>query len=200
MESITVDKKEFYNQKFVDIALTGEELKGKEFDGCSFSSCDFSEAVFRNCQFSDCKFVKCNLSLLNITNSKFSDVEFQDCKMLGIDWTKAYWRGLSLGSPLKFKDCLISSSSFYALNQSRITIENCRAHDVDFREANFSRANFSETDLTNSLFSNTNLTEANFNLATNYDINIHQNTVKNAKFCRYEAVRLLELLGIKLIG
>lgn len=81
-----------------------------------------------------------------------------------IGWTKAYWRGLVLGSQLQFKKCLINSSSFYRLNQAGITIEACQAHDVDFREANFSRANFSGTDLTNSLFGNTNLAEANFNL------------------------------------
>ena len=95
---------------------------------------------------------------------------------------------------------MINSSSFYGLNLAKIIIEECRAHDVDFREANFSDANFSRTDLTNSLFHNTNLTGANFNEAENYDINVRNNIVKNAKFCRYEAVRLLDPLGIILIN
>lgn len=199
MDNINSDKKDFYGQQFANVSLAGQKITGKEFDDCSFNSCDFSETEFKNCKFSDCSFVKSNLNILNITNSTFSDVEFKDCKMLGIDWTKAYWRGLALGSPLQFKDCLISSSSFYGLNQSGIVIDSCLARDVDFREANLTRANFSGTDLSNSLFDRTNLTEANFNMAQNYDIDINKNTLKNAQFCRYEALALLESLGIKLL-
>ena len=92
---------------------------------------------------------------------------------------------------------MINSSSFYGLNQTKIVIEECRAHDVDFREANLSGANFSHTDLASSLFGNTNLTGAKFNDAVNYDINT--SLVKNATFCRYEAIRLLDSLGINLI-
>ena len=33
----------------------------------------------------------------------------------------------------------------------------------------------------------------------NYDINVKNNTVNNASFCRYEAVRLLTYLGINLL-
>jgi fluoroquinolone resistance protein len=200
LENVVSDKKKFHNQEFINVSLLGKEVIEKEFDDCIFSACDFSETIFRNCQFFNCQFVNCNLSLLNTINSKFLEVEFQECKMLGIDWNKAYWRGLVLGSSLQFKKCLINSSSFYGLDQTGIIIEACQAHDVDFREANFSRANFSGTDLANSLFANTNLTEANFNLATNYDINININIIKGAKFCRYEAVRLLESLGIDLIS
>jgi len=133
-------------------------------------------------------------------SQKFSDVEFNQCKILGVDWTKAYWRGLVLSSPLKFQGCLINSSSFYGLNLTKVVFEECRAHDVDFREANLTGANFSHTDLNNSLFGNTNLTSANFNEAVNYDIDVNKNLVKDAKFCRYEAVRLLESLGVHLIG
>ncbi|BBB23649.1 pentapeptide repeat-containing protein [Isorropodon fossajaponicum endosymbiont JTNG4] len=175
MENVITSKEEFYSQEFANISLSRKELTGKEFDCCVFNSCDFSEAIVRNCKFSNCKFVNCSLSLLSTINSKFLEVEFQECKMLGIDWTKAYWRGLVLGSQLQFKKCLINSSSFYGLNQAGITIEACQAHDVDFREANF-------------------------NLATNYDININNNIIRTAKFCRYEAVRLLESLGIDLIS
>jgi fluoroquinolone resistance protein len=199
MEDIVGSKKEFYGQNFSDVSLCKEQVAGKEFDNCSFESCDFSEAVFRGCEFTSCKFEKCNLAVLSVLNSKFSDVEFDQCKMLAIDWTKAYWRGLALSAPLKFQGCLISSSSFYGLNLPKIVIEDCRAQDVDFREANFSGADFSRTDLSNSLFANTNLTEANFNEAVNYDIDVNNNLLKGARFCRFEAVRLLDSLGVHLI-
>jgi len=195
-----LNNNEFYDQSFSNIDYSKEDIASKVFDSCHFESCDFSEAVFRKCEFTDCKFVKCNLNLLRVDNSKFTSTKFTDCKLMGVNWTKAYWRGLTLGSPFEFKRCLLNSSTFYALNQTKIVIEDCRAHDVDFRESNLSGASLSETDFSNSLFSNTNLTGANFVGARNYSINITRNKVKNAKFCRYEAVSLLELLDIKLVG
>lgn len=199
MEDILGSNIEFYDKEFTDVSICKQEATNKEFDGCSFISCDFSESSFINCKFSDCRFIKCNLSAMNVKNSKFSDVVFQESKVLGVDWTKAYWRGLALGSPLCFKECLVSSSSFYGLIQPGIIFDECRAHDVDFREADLTRSIFCKTDLTNSLFSNTNLTGADFYGASNYDININTNTIKNARFCRYEAVSLLKSLDVKLV-
>ncbi|MDG2392750.1 MAG: pentapeptide repeat-containing protein [Thalassotalea sp.] len=191
-----LDSEKFYNQTFCEMNYFQEKISGKEFDGCHFQSCDFSEATFLNCEFSECKFTDCNLSIVNVNNSKFLDVDFIDCKVIGINWVKADWHGLALGSPLTFKKCMMNSSSFYGLSLEKTVIKDCRAHDVDFGEANFSGASFSGSDLTNSIFHKTNLTGANFNGAENYDINIKNNVIKNAKFCRYEAVRLLEPLGI----
>ena len=39
-----------------------------------------------------------------------------------------------------------------------------------------------------------------FNEAVNYDIDVNNNVLKDAMFCRYEVVRLLESLGVNLIG
>ena len=200
MTNFECDEKEVFGQVFCEVSFTQKKISGKEYDRCHFQSCDLSYATFFNCEFTECKFTDCDLSVLNVGNSKFLDVEFFDCKVIGVNWAKAYWRGLTIGVPLKFKRCMINSSSFYGLNLAKIIIENCRAHDVDFREANFSRASFSCTDLTNSIFHNTNLAGANFNEAKNYDINVKNNLIKNAKFCRFEAVRLLESLDINLIN
>jgi len=199
MSELFSKEKEFYNQIFNGETCNELSLIDIVFDSCEFITCDFSSAIFRNCEFIDCSFEKCNLNSVSLNNSKFSDVVFNECKLLGVDWTKAYWRDLALGSALKFIQCMINSSSFYGLNQSEIEIKACRAHDVDFREADFSKANFSETDLSNSLFSNTNLTSAKFTDAINYDINITRNNVEHASFSRYEAVRLLDTLGINLV-
>ncbi|NRB82104.1 MAG: pentapeptide repeat-containing protein, partial [Saccharospirillaceae bacterium] len=132
-----LESNKFYGQTFRLTNYSQKKISGKEFDGCHFQSCDFSEATFLNCEFSECKFTDCNLSLLNVNNSKFLDVDFVDCKVIGVNWVKAYWRGLTLGSPLNFKRCMMNSSSFYGINLAKIVIEDCRAHDVDFREAVF---------------------------------------------------------------
>ncbi|NLQ17904.1 pentapeptide repeat-containing protein [Marinomonas sp. M1K-6] len=189
----------FEGQTFTDLSMVQESVSRKVFESCVFDSCDFTEAFFDACTFKDCQFRQCKLTAVNVRNSKFSEVQFYESKVLGVDWTKAYWRGLSLGSSLFFKECLVNASSFYGLKQSGIVFEDCRAHDVDFREATLSRARFSGTDLSNSLFVNTNLTGADFNGATHYDIDVTRNILKGAIFCRYEAVGLLTSLGIKLV-
>jgi fluoroquinolone resistance protein len=199
MENVLPNDAAFYGVTFTDLSMEQDSISRKTFESCVFESCDFTEAFFDGCTFKDCQFRKCKLTAVNVRNSSFSEVQFYESKVLGIDWTKAYWRGLQLGAPLFFKECLLNASSFYGLKLSGIVIEDCRAHDVDFREATISRGRFTGTDLTNSLFVNTNLTGADFNGATNYDIDVKKNTIKNAIFCRYEAVSLLTSLGIKLI-
>ena len=200
MISLDSDQNKFYDQTFCEEDYAQQHISNKEFEGCHFQSCDFSDTTFLNCEFTQCTFTGCNLSLLNVTNSRFLEVEFVDCKVMGVDWIKANWRGVALGDPLKFTRCMINSSSFNGLHLPKIVIEECRAHDVDFREANFSGANFCGTDLSNSLFHHTNLAGADLNGAENYDININNNIIENATFCRFEAVRLLEPLGINLVG
>ncbi len=190
---------EFYDQEFNDLSNTHISLSGKLFDSCRFDTCDFSESTLNKCSFIDCTFTNCNLALLKIGNSRFSNTDFINCMMRGIDWTKAYWRDLSLDLPFSFKGCLISSSTFHSLNIAKVKFVECKAHDTDFRDADLSGAIFSNTDLMNSLFNNTNLEETNFYGATNYTIDIRSNAIKNATFCRYEATKLLESLEIKLL-
>ena len=199
MENLLPNDEAFYGKTFTGISMEQGRISRRVFESCEFESCDFTEAFFEACTFKDCRFRKCQLTAMNIQNSQFSDVQFYESKILGVDWTKAYWRGLELGAPLMFKECMVNASSFYGLKLAGIVFEDCRAHDLDFREATLSRARFSGTDLSNSVFMNTNLTGADFNGASNYDIDVKSNTIKNAIFCRYEAVSLLTSLGIKLV-
>jgi uncharacterized protein YjbI with pentapeptide repeats len=192
-------EKTYGNEIFTSLTCAKEVISGKEFYDCRFESCDFNEAQFLNCEFNNCTFVACDLNNLNVKNSKFLEVEFLDCKIIGVNWTLAYWRGMLLAAPITFKRCMINSSTFYGLSLEKIVFEDCRSHYVDFRECNLSGANFSNSDLRESLFNNTNLTNANFKEAENYDINIKNNVIKNATFCRYEAIRLLSSLDINLI-
>ena len=79
-----------------------------------------------------------------------------------------------------------------------LIIEDCKAHDVDFREANLNHASFVETDLQNSLFMHTNLKHANFTGAINYNIDIQANTITQASFSFPEVIALLNSLNIKI--
>ncbi|WP_339673544.1 pentapeptide repeat-containing protein [Dasania marina] len=193
------EKSEYWSEHFKGLDFSAQAITAIDFEGCTFKGCDFSEATFNKCNFVDCEFINCNLSLVNIAYSKFSEVYFRESKLIGVNWTKAWWSGLLLSSPIKFYRSILNDSSFYGLAMKDLVLEECKAHDVDFREGDFSCSNFTYTDLSGSLFSNSNLSGADFSEASNYDINIYQNAIKQAKFSRFEAVRLLDSLEIELV-
>jgi len=99
---------------------------------------------------------------------------------------------------LKFYRCILNDSSFFELTLAELVMEECKAHDVDFRGTNLSQSTLKHSDLHQSLFGKTNLCGADFREALNYNIDIFDNELKGAKFSRFEAVRLLDSLGIDL--
>ena len=131
--------------------------------------------------------------------SKFSEVEFSDCKLVGVDWTRAEWPQLALSSSLVFRNCILSDGSFFGLQLSETILENCKAHDIDLREADFSESNFRGTDFRHSLFHRTNLAGADFEDAHSFTIDVTTNEIQRARFCRDEAVNLLLSLDIELV-
>lgn len=78
-------------------------------------------------------------------------------------------------------------------------MRECRAKEVDFRNGTFQKADFTLSDFKGALFGNTHLEEANFTDATNTMIDLRSNYLKGAIFSRYEALYLLESMGIVLV-
>jgi uncharacterized protein YjbI with pentapeptide repeats len=70
------------------------------------------------------------------------------------------------------------------------------AVNVDFREADLSKADFGGSDLSDSLFLNTTLVEADLSRARNYTIAPNANELRKAKFSLPEAMSLLYNLDI----
>lgn len=194
-----LENNEYLSENFEGLKLSGQTLYTKEFEACTFKECDFSDAILSECEFVDCEFIKCNLSVVKIEYSQFSGVKFTECKLIGVDWSKATWSELAFSSPVKFYQCIINDCSFFGLSIPGVVIEGCKAHDVDFREGDFSKANFTDTDFSSSLFNKTNLTGADFTASTHYNIDVYLNEIKQAKFSRFEAVNLLSSLGIELV-
>jgi len=190
---------EYVSKVFVGQTQLNQVFEHIEFDGCVFKECDFSDTAFTNCKFIECEFNNCNLSLLKVNYSRFMDVVFNECKVIGVDWTNASWSNLSLPSPISFQKCVLNDSSFYGLYLSEMTLEECKVHDVDFREGNFNDSNFSSSDFLSSVFSGANLSGVSFEFAENYFIDINNTNIKQAKFSRQEAVCLLESLDIELL-
>lgn len=186
---VSFKKLEQQQQHFQDI----------EFEDCQFTDCDFSEAIFTNCTFTNCEFMRCNLSLIRLTNSKLFTISFIESKLVGVDWTKATWPRYHLDFELQFRQCILNDSSFFALTLHQLVLEQCKLHDVDFREGDFSASVMSYCDFSYSVFMRTNLHKVDFTESTGYAINVLENHVKGAKFSKYEALNLLQCLDIELV-
>jgi len=190
---------EFVSKMLKSLDLTEQKVAGKVFEECEFRNCNFSGALFSQCKFVECSFVNCNLSNAKVIESKFFDVEFLECKAIGINWTQATWPRFNLSPGLAFRKSILNDSSFFGLKLQEIVIHECKAHSIDFREADLTRVDLTLTDLHNSFFGKTILTEADFTEATNYNIDILDNNVHKARFSRHEAVGLLSGLNIELV-
>jgi uncharacterized protein YjbI with pentapeptide repeats len=188
-----------HDQSFRGLNLEGVRLTVSEFHDCQFESCSFAESVFQSCRFVGCEFNECDLSLVQVTGSSFSGCRFMDSRVIGVDWTQSNWSGVSLGQPIGFERCALSHSTFIGLKLSGLQVKECVATDVDFREADLSKANFSDSDLNQSLFANTNLSKADLRTARNYHIVPEQNILKGARFSLPEAMSLLFNMDIDLV-
>ena len=196
---IAANIQEYAGQVFKDLTLPREEILSKEFYDCTFIECSFTETIFSECKFVDCMFKNCDLSLMRVPGCSFTDTRFEDSRMMGVNWTEAAWPERKLLKPISFWRCNISHSTFMGLGLKEITLQNCMAGDVDFREADLTEADCTGTDFANSFFGNTNLTRTDFTQATNYTINASLNVLKQTKFSLPEAMALLHSLDIVLV-
>jgi uncharacterized protein YjbI with pentapeptide repeats len=185
---------------FREVALGGAALASCEFEECRFVACDLSASEIRACRFAECSFEQCDLSLVRLPRSAFTACRFEDSKIIGVNWTEATWPEGRLWVPIGFERCAINDSTFLGLALREIRVVECAAHDVDFREADLTKADFSGTDLRGSLFVSTNLTGADLRSARDYRIDPRVNTLKGARFSLPEAISLLEGLDIDLTG
>lgn len=191
-------QKDYSDDVFRNLKLEQAEIEASDFYDCTFSGCSFVESIFRHCRFVGCLFDQCDLSLVQLPETVFSGARFDQSRIIGVNWTHADWSTTRLGKPMEFLSCTINHSTFIGLTLTDIRIEECKAADCDFREADLSRASFMGTDLSESLFSETNLTGADFRGARNYHIPPGQNTLRKARFSMPEAMALLYSLDIEL--
>ncbi|WP_201796769.1 pentapeptide repeat-containing protein [Aeromonas cavernicola] len=112
--------KEFFKQFFEKQELMFLEFEGIVFEECEFISCDFTSTTFSQCKFIDCSFKKCNLSLIKVPDSRFIDVAFLNCKLVGVNWTSAYWPSFRFESQISFTKSILNDSSFFWFKIKRI--------------------------------------------------------------------------------
>jgi fluoroquinolone resistance protein len=190
---------QYFEASFDKKTLLSLDISSSEFEECEFNDCDFSSATFARCKFLNCSFNRCNLSLIKIPHSRFFEVDFVECKLIGVDWTRASWPSFNMDSELKFSECILNDASFFGLTLNELKLDNCKLHEVDFREGDFSNSSMTDCDFTNSLFMRTNLHNVDFTDSCNFNIDVLENKISKAKFSRYEALNLLDSLGIELV-
>jgi uncharacterized protein YjbI with pentapeptide repeats len=186
----------YEDQTFRGLDLRRREIHEQEFYGCVFSGCSFLETAFVGCRFVDCQFKKCDLSLCRVEGCSFTNTRFQESQVIGVNWTEASWPKHGLLRSIGFANCALSHSTFIGLSLREINLTGCVARDVDFAEADLSRANCTQTDFADSGFLHTDLTEADFTGASNYAIDANLNLLKRTKFSLPEAMSLLYSLDI----
>ncbi|EKE01628.1 MAG: hypothetical protein ACD_21C00088G0003 [uncultured bacterium] len=195
-----LNKTDHFDQVFENLDCSSKTIQNKLFEKCEFKRCNFDKASLLNCRFVDCEFAHCALNTTIITNSAFSDVVFDNSKMMGINWPPAKWPQIRLSGLISFYSCNISHSNFFGMNLSEVNIQDCKAIDADFREADLSRSNLTNTDFHQSLFIRTKLTEADFSGAINYSIDMTLNDVKKATFTFPDCINLLQHFEIQING
>ncbi|WP_319783844.1 pentapeptide repeat-containing protein [Oceanisphaera sp. IT1-181] len=189
----------YVEQTFSRLSFIEGDFSGVEFEDCTFEHCDFSGSTFARGKFIDCTFKHCNLSLMKVPSTRWFGVEFIECKLVGVDWTKADWPVFHLDSELRFKHCILNDASFFGLTLQGLRLDECKCHEMDFREGDFSNSFMTHCDFTNSVFMRTNLQSVDFTESENFNIHVLENKIDNATFSRFAALNLLFSLNIELV-
>jgi uncharacterized protein YjbI with pentapeptide repeats len=189
---------QYHDQTFSEGNQERHQISGSEFLDCTFEGCSFVENEFRGCKFVDCIFKGSDLSMIQVSDTSFKNIRFVDCKVVGINWTLADWSSILFSEPMSFENCTLNHSTFIGLELPGLSIVNCAASNVDFRDTELIQSNLSGTDLSDCLFVNTNLKEADLRGAINYHINPEENVLTKAKFALPEAMSLLFNMDIEL--
>lgn len=132
------------------------------------------------------------MSLLQLKHCKFTDITMKNCKAVGLNWSLS-----SKPFSINIYSSDISNSTFFNLDLRHSKIISCKAHDIDFAEANLTKANLDDTDLLNARFINTNLRLTNLTKAKNYSIDPSSNKLNSTKVALPEALSFLNYLNIK---
>jgi uncharacterized protein YjbI with pentapeptide repeats len=189
---------QYHDRSFREYKLERHQISTSEFYDCTFEACSVVESEFHDCKFNDCVFESSDLSMIQVPDTSFTNIRFLNSKVAGVNWTLADWSSALLSEPMHFENCTINHSTFIGLKLPGLSLVNCTATNVDFRETELIRSDLSGTNLSDSLFVKTNLTEADFRGAVNYHINPGENVLKNAKFSLPEAMSLLFSMDIEL--
>lgn len=175
------------DELFKTIDFTDKAYINYEYINCTFRKCLFLKTDFSNSTFMDCVFVDCNLSGTVFDNASLKNVDFTQSKVMGINFGKC----TDFLFSVSFSWCILDYSSFFQKKMQKTIFRDCSMKEVTFSEVDLTEAVFENCDLLNASFIKVNLQKADFRSATWYSLDPELNTIKYAKFSRWEVIGLL---------
>ncbi len=165
--------------------------KSLEFVECHFIGIDFSQYNLSRFKFLDCEFHECNFSNSCLKGASIRHASFIKSKLIGLNWTEA-----TSVSTSSFSECILDYSIFHSMNLKNFIFSDCKMLEVEFSDAQLSKAILNRCMLRGTTFNKANLQEADLRGSTEYDIDVRYTNIKKAKFSMPEAMNLLNSLDI----
>lgn len=184
-----------FQQEFTNQNFESDWLNLKEFEKCTFQNCRFSEANFIGITFVDCFFKNCHFDQAKINHTAWRTVEFQECSIIDVNFAMSD----KLIFEIRFIDCRLDFSKFYALQLKETLFENCSLISVDFMQTDLSKAVFDGCDLYKAEFELAKLYHSDFRTSRNYSINPEKTKLKGAQFSLPDAKGLLEKYDVIIV-
>lgn len=163
-----------YNHHTYDV----EEVNFKEFERCIFNHCTFSACNFIDVTFIDCIFNDCVFSEAKINHVGFRTVTFNRCTIEDVNFAMCS----KLIFEVRFYDCILDFSKFYALKIKGTPFMDCSLIAVDFMAADLTEVLFENCDLYRAEFAKAIANKANFKTSFNYTIDPKATQLKKAVF------------------
>jgi fluoroquinolone resistance protein len=182
--------KVFKNKNVDDLAKLSNVFEDCDFGDCNFQEFDFSQYIFNGCNFDNC-----NLSLAKVKKAQFNDCKFTNSKLVGVNWTLL---NLGLSFDIEFRNCNLDISDFSGMDLKKLVATSCSFREVYFADCDLSETNLTDSDFSRTTFYRTKLNKADLRKATNYEINISENSIAKAKFSFPEVISLLDSLDIEI--
>lgn len=155
-----------------------DEVSFKEFECCTFNNCTFSACNFMDVTFIDCIFNDCIFSQGKINHVSLRTVTFNRCEIKEVNFAMCN----KLIFEVRFKDCVLDFSKFYALKIKGTPFINCSLIAVDFMAVDLTEAVFDNCDLYRSEFTKAIANKTNFKTSYNYTIDPKTTKLKKAVF------------------
>lgn len=167
-----------FEAEYRNITYIKDQLNFTEFENCRFTNCDFRSCAFTDVTFINCIFDDCNLNNTKINHSAFRTVTFNRCTIQEVNFAMCD----RLIFEIRFNDCILDFSKFYALKIKNTIFSNCSLIAVDFMNANLTEVLFDNCDLYRSEFAHAIADKADFVTSRNYTIDPEKTKIRKANF------------------
>lgn len=178
------------NETFTDTHFTLSDLADDVYENCVFEYCSFED--IGSIIFVGCSFNLCNMSNARVNGATLNQCIFHQCKLLGIhfeDFNQSLFQ-------ITARDTDFSYSTFTDTNLSKMSLSECRWHDVDFTNTNLSGSILKSGDFLGAKFESTNLEKATMLGSQNYKLDPKINKITGAFFNYPEVLSLLDTFKI----